>query len=85
MINYFSNFRQFLSDPTGDEESLADSLIHIVVNADNNEILLMDAIGSTGLDLSQLENCYKIAKNRSKNIKKLILENSNSNKLMKIK
>ncbi|CAG2163196.1 unnamed protein product [Oppiella nova] len=69
-----------LSDPTIDEESLADSVVNIVVNADTDVIHRIHTTGSAKLDINAFEKCFKIAKNRSKIMKKLILEICHSNK-----
>jgi exosome complex component RRP43 len=72
-----------LCDPSLEEESLADSIINFVVNADNDIIHLIHKTGSTKMSINELEYCNKIAKTRSKKIKKLIFESFNSTKTIK--
>ncbi len=79
----FPTYRKTLCDPSLEEESLAESIINFVVNADNDVIHLIHKTGSTKISINELEYCNKIAKTRSKNIKKLIFESFNSAKTIK--
>jgi exosome complex RNA-binding protein Rrp42 (RNase PH superfamily) len=79
----FPTYRKTLCDPSLEEESLAESIINFVVNADNDVIHLIHKTGSTKISINELEYCNKIAKTRSKNIKKLIFESFNSTKTIK--
>jgi exosome complex RNA-binding protein Rrp42 (RNase PH superfamily) len=79
----FATYRKTLCDPSLEEESLAESIINFVVNADNDVIHLIHKTGSTKMSINELEYCNKIAKTRSKKIKKLIFESFNSTKTIK--
>lgn len=70
-------------DPNSEEESLADSLISIVVEADSELICLIHKFGGSSLSESQIELCIKKAVERSKQIKSLIVNSFNKINMVK--
>lgn len=59
-----------LHDPNLDDEKLSAGLFNIVVNADTNQLVLLNKTGGEGISIDGLRDCIRIATKRAVTIKK---------------
>lgn len=59
-------------DPNLDDEKLSDGIFNVVVNADTDQLILLNKSGGEGIDLKILKDCIRLASKRSNRIKKLL-------------
>lgn len=57
-------------DPNLDDEKLSAGLFNIVVNADTNQLILLNKTGGEGVSIDGLRECIRIATKRAVTIKK---------------
>lgn len=56
-------------DPSLDDEKLSDGLFNIVINADSNQLILLNKTGGKGVSIQNLKKCISIANKRASTIK----------------